>query len=293
MDARPVPRQHRVAIYARTSTAREQNPAMQLDELRRMAEQRGWTIVGEYVDRGVSGAKDRRPELDRLMADVRRGGANAPGIVAVWRFDRFARSVRHLVNALDEFNTRGVEFVSLQDGIDTSTHVGRFTFHIVAAVAQLERELIRGRVQAGVDAARRRGARLGRPRVRIDLDRARALLAEPGASVRKVARALGCGASTLAKALKGEAADAATLLSANQPCEVECGQTSTCQQMNVECPTGPTSLCEVDCGGTSSCQGGRQNCSAGPCVAKCTGESSQVLTLGCETASACDDECPL
>ena len=118
-DGRKVPRQQRVAIYARTSTAREQSPAMQLDELRRMAEQRGWVIVGEYVDHGVSGAKDRRPELDRLMADVRKGGAMAPGIVAVWRFDRFARSVRHLVTALDDFNARGMEFVSLQDGIDT------------------------------------------------------------------------------------------------------------------------------------------------------------------------------
>jgi DNA invertase Pin-like site-specific DNA recombinase len=174
---------------------------MQLDELRRTAEQRGWVVTGEYVDHGVSGSKDRRPELDRMMADVRKGGANAPGIVACWRFDRFARSVRHLVMALDEFSARGVEFVSLQDGIDTSTSIGRFTFHIVAAVAQLERDLIRGRVQAGVDAARRRGARLGRPRVRIDLERARTLLAEPGASVRKVSKLLGCGASTLAKAL--------------------------------------------------------------------------------------------
>lgn len=206
MDGRSIPRNQRVAIYARTSTAREQSPAMQLDELRRTAEQRGWTVVGEYVDHGVSGAKDRRPELDRLMADVRKGGASAPGIVACWRFDRFARSVRHLVVALDEFSARGVEFVSLQDGIDTSTSIGRFTFHIVAAVAQLERDLIRGRVQAGVDAARRRGARLGRPRVRIDVDRARALLAEPGASVRNVSKLLGCGASTLAKALKDASA---------------------------------------------------------------------------------------
>ncbi len=202
MDGRQVARQRRVAIYARTSTVRDQSPAMQVDELRLMAEQRGWVIVGEYVDHGVSGAKDRRPELDRLMANVRKGGANAPGIVAVWRFDRFARSVRHLVLALDDFSARGIEFVSLQDGIDTSTSVGRFTFHIVAAVAQLERDLIRGRVQAGVDAARRRGTRLGRPHVRIDLDRARALLAQPGGSMRKVSKAIGCGASTLAKALK-------------------------------------------------------------------------------------------
>lgn len=202
MGERSTPRSQRVAIYARTSTSRDQHPAMQLDELRRMAELRGWIIVGEYVDHGVSGSKDRRPELDRLMADIRKGGARAPGIVACWRFDRFARSVRQLVNALEEFRVRGIEFISLSDGVDTSTPTGRFTFHVIAALAEMEREVIRARVQAGVDAARRRGVKLGRPRVHIDIERARALLAQPGASLRKVSRVLGCGASTLAKTLK-------------------------------------------------------------------------------------------
>ena len=201
-----VPRAQRVAIYARTSTSRDQSPAMQLDELRPMAEQRGWNVVGEFVDHGVSGSKDRRPELDRLMASVRKGGADAPGIVAVWRFDRLARSVRHLVNAMEEFRVRGIEFVSVADGVDTSTPTGRFTFHVIAALAEMEREVIRSRVQSVVDAARRRGVRLGRPRVRIDLDRGRALLAEPGASVRQVSKLLGVGASTLAAALKAPSA---------------------------------------------------------------------------------------
>jgi DNA invertase Pin-like site-specific DNA recombinase len=102
---------------------------MQLDELRSAAQQRGWEIAGEYVDTGWSGAKERRPELDRMMADVHRGRIN---VVACFKFDRFARSVRHLVMALDEFHARGVEFLSLHDGIDTTTATGRFTFHVIA-----------------------------------------------------------------------------------------------------------------------------------------------------------------
>ncbi len=116
---------------------------MQLDDLRRLADQRGWTITREYMDVGVSGTTDKRPELDKLMADIRKGGKNAPGIVVVWRFDRFAQSVRHLVTALEDFRVRGIEFVSMKDGIDTSTPTGRFTFHLVAALAEMEAEVIR------------------------------------------------------------------------------------------------------------------------------------------------------
>jgi len=174
---------------------------MQLEGLRALAEQRGWEIVGEYVDTGYSGSKDRRPQLDALMQRVHRGGIN---IVAVWRFDRFARSVRHLVMALDEFRSRGIDFVSLNDNIDTSTSTGRFTYAVIAAVSELEREVIRERTRAGLDSARRRGARIGRPPVRIDLNEAHRLIAA-GASVRRAALSLKCGASTLARALKGEA----------------------------------------------------------------------------------------
>ena len=187
----------RVALYARVSTT-DQHPGMQVDELRRVCSQRGWEIVGEYVDAGYSGSKDRRPELDRLMQDVHRGMV---GIVLVWRFDRFARSVRHLVSALEDFRSRSVDFISVMDGIDTCTPAGRFTFHVVAAVAELERELIRERTRAGIAAARRRGAQVGRPRAKIDITRARALVAG-GKSLRQAARDLGVGVATLHRALR-------------------------------------------------------------------------------------------
>lgn len=197
-----MPRTRRVALYARTSTSRDQSPAMQLSDLRQAASERGWVVVGEYVDHGFSGTTDKRPELDRLMNDIRKGGPTSAGIVLAWRFNRFGRSVRHLVTALDEFRTRGIEFASLKDGIDTSTPSGRFTFHLVAALAEMEATVIRSRVQSGVDAARRRGTRLGRPPADVDVERARELLARPGASLRKVAAALGVGASTLSRALR-------------------------------------------------------------------------------------------
>ncbi len=188
----------RVALYARVSTAKEQNPALQVEELRDLAQRRGWHVMGEFVDLGQSGAKDRRPELDRMLTEVRRSRVD---VVACWRFDRFARSLRHLVTAMEEFRVRGVEFVSLQDGIDTATPAGRLTFHLVGAMAEFERELIRERTRAGLAAARRRGARLGRPKVRVDVERALALRAE-GLSIRKVATALGVGASTVHRALQ-------------------------------------------------------------------------------------------
>jgi DNA invertase Pin-like site-specific DNA recombinase len=187
----------KVAIYARTST-HDQNPGLQVEELRHASSQRGWEVVGEYVDVGHSGAKDRRPELDRLMDDVHRGRMD---IVLVWKFDRFARSVRHLVTALEDFRSRSVDFVSLTDGVDTCTSVGRFTFNVVAAFAELERELIRERTRAGIAAARRRGAQVGRPRAKVDLVRARSLMSS-GQSFRQAARTLGIGTATLHRSLR-------------------------------------------------------------------------------------------
>ncbi|MBE7463008.1 MAG: recombinase family protein [Planctomycetes bacterium] len=146
----------RVAIYARVSTG-EQTARNQTRELRAYAQRRGWKIAHEYVDEGVSGAKASRPTLDRLMADAKKG---AFGVVLVWRFDRFPRSTTHLLSALEEFRVLGIDFVSLQESIDTGTPMGRMVFTICAAVAELERSLIRepGDGRAGKGAGRGQGA---------------------------------------------------------------------------------------------------------------------------------------
>jgi len=191
----------RVALYARVSTKQDQDPEVQLGELRTYCEHRGWPVVAEFVDKGVSGAKDRRPALDDLMRSARRGRLDA---VVVWKFDRFARSVRHLVTALAEFQSLAVDFVSITEAIDTSTPLGRAMFAIVGAIAEFERELIRERVRAGVAKARASGKRLGRPRKALDLEAVRARLA--GAeSLRAVALDLGVHHATLSRALRGGA----------------------------------------------------------------------------------------
>jgi len=186
----------RVALYARVSTA-DQEPETQLGELRRYVERRGWIVAAEHVDRAASGAKDRRPALDRLMKAVRRREVDA---IVVWRFDRFARSVRHLVTALEEFRAVEVDFVSVTEAVDTSTPVGAMVFVVVAAMAEFERELIRERVRAGLRRARRQGKRIGRPRVGVNVEAARQRLAG-GASVAAVARELRVSRRTLRRAL--------------------------------------------------------------------------------------------
>ena len=129
----------RAAIYARVST-NGQNPDMQLTELRAYCQNRGWEIVGQFVDTGISGSKDRRPALDQLMLRCRRRSVDA---VIVYRFDRLSRSLRQLVNSLEEFRVLGIDFVSLHESVDTSTPNGRLVFGIFAAIAEFERELIR------------------------------------------------------------------------------------------------------------------------------------------------------
>jgi DNA invertase Pin-like site-specific DNA recombinase len=148
------------SLYSRVSTT-EQSVNMQLDELRSYCGRRGLEIVREYVDAGVSGAKGSRPALNRLMADARRRGFDA---VLVYRYDRFARSLRQLVNALAEFDALGVDFISLHEGVDTSTPAGRLIFGIFASIAEFERALIAERVRSGQAAAKRRGVIFGRSR---------------------------------------------------------------------------------------------------------------------------------
>ena len=182
----------RVALYGRVSTA-EQNAMMQLEELRAYCGRRQWEIVEEFIDAGVSGSKESRPALNRLLADAKR---RKFGAVLVYRYDRFARSLRQLVNALAEFDALGIHFVSLHEGVDTSTPHGRLVFGIFASIAEFERDLIRGRVRSGLAAARARGKRLGRPRVAVDASSI-AVLRSEGLSWAKIGERLGVGEGTV------------------------------------------------------------------------------------------------
>jgi DNA invertase Pin-like site-specific DNA recombinase len=154
-------KQTKVAIYSRVS-ASAQNPEMQIKELQAYCRNRGWKIAGEYSDR-TSGALDSRPELNRLMADADRGRFD---VVAVWKFDRFARSVSHLLRALETFRALGIEFLSLRENVATGTPTGKMVFTILGSVAELERSLIGERVKAGLRNAKANGVRLGRPSLR-------------------------------------------------------------------------------------------------------------------------------
>lgn len=150
----------RVALYARVSTD-EQDTDMQLRELRAYAMLRGWTIAAEYVDKGISGTKASRPELDRMMLSSKLGIFDA---VVVWKFDRFARSTKHLLTALETFQAHAVAFVSLTEGIDTSSAVGRFVLTVLGGVAELERSILIERTKAGMRNAAAKGVHCGRPR---------------------------------------------------------------------------------------------------------------------------------
>jgi len=187
----------RVAIYARVSTVNHgQDVGMQTRELRQFAEARAWTVAGEYIDAGVSGAKDSRPELNRLMADAHKRRFD---VVCVWRFDRFARSVSHLLRALETFKALGIDFVSYSEQMDTSTPAGKMVFTVLGAVAELERSLTVERVRAGLRNARAKGKTLGRPRVTVDTAKIASLRAT-GASWQTITRQLGISAGTARRA---------------------------------------------------------------------------------------------
>ncbi len=187
----------RVALYARVSTC-DQTVAPQLDALRGYATARQLEVVEEYVDHGISGAKDRRPALDEMMAKAKRRSFDA---VAVVKLDRLARSTRHLTQLAGELEALGVDLIVVDQGIDTSTPAGRLLFNVLAAIGEFELDLIRERTRAGMAAARRRGRRLGRPRVHVPVARAQTLLSK-GLSVTHVARELGVSRSTLQRVLK-------------------------------------------------------------------------------------------
>jgi DNA invertase Pin-like site-specific DNA recombinase len=203
----------RACMYLRVSTARktkrgeastfDQDPAVQEQTLRDLIAQRGWTLVGTYSDR-ASGSAEQRPGLNALMVDARRGAFD---VVLVFRFDRFARSVKQLVMALEEFRSLGVDFISQQEALDTSTPMGKAMFTIIAAMAELERSVIRDRVAAGLEYARQHGTRsgraIGRPRAVFRRDQVRELRAA-GWSWGRIAKTMGVSVASVRRAYMNE-----------------------------------------------------------------------------------------
>lgn len=184
----------RAAIYCRVSSD-AQTVDNQLLELRTYAATRQWTVTGEHLDEGISGSKDRRPALDALMAEARRGRLD---VICVWSLDRFGRSLAHVVTAVQELHERGVAFVSLKEGLDLSTAAGRLQLHILSALGEFERARLIERTRAGLARARRQGTRLGRRPVRL----APATLATVAhLPVRAAAQQLGVSVNTYRKAV--------------------------------------------------------------------------------------------
>ena len=192
-------RKKRAAVYVSISTA-EQNSDLQNHELPEYCQRRGWQVAEVYEDH-ISGGKDRRPALDRLIADAKRRKFD---VVVVWKFDRFARSTSHLLHALEEFSALGIDFVSVTEAIDTSTPTGKMVFTVLGAVAELERSIIRERVIAGQRAAKRRGVKFGRPIVPVDAASV-SKLRQDGLSWRAIATQTGIAKDTLRRSMQPSA----------------------------------------------------------------------------------------
>lgn len=186
-----------VAMYTRVST-QDQSVEMQLSDLRKFCEQRGFEIYKEYSDQGISGSKDHRPALNELMSDARKRKFDG---VLVWRFDRFARSTKHLISALEEFRHLGIDFISYQENIDTSSALGKAVFTIISAISELERSIIVERVKAGLRRARVNGKTLGRPRLDLNI-RELSKMKNEGLSLRQIADRVNVSAATVCNCLK-------------------------------------------------------------------------------------------
>jgi DNA invertase Pin-like site-specific DNA recombinase len=190
MEARPMGKTTRAALYLRVSTE-GQNTDGQESELREYAKNRGWEVTRIYRDK-VSGTKTSRPALDELIVDAAK---HRFGIVAVWRIDRLGRSVSHLLHVLETFRSLGIEFVSISEAIDTSTATGKMVFTVLGAVAELERSLIAERVKMGLQNARKKGKRLGRPPIRVlskaEVEKVKVDRASGNFSLRKLAAKYG------------------------------------------------------------------------------------------------------
>jgi len=190
----------RAALYLRVSTL-DQHPESQLHDLLHLAQQRGWDVVGRFIDHGISGTRAKRPGLDLMMSEARKGRFD---VVVVWACDRLARSVRHFLEVLDELNHFGVAFVSYREQIDTGGPLGRALMVIIGAIAELERSLIIERVRAGMRRAKLEGRHIGRNPVQVDVDAIRRERAR-GMSLREIAKLHRIGKTTVARILKDHA----------------------------------------------------------------------------------------
>ena len=189
----------RVAIYCRVSTD-GQSVDLQVNDLQEYATRRGWQIIEQYLDVGVSGSKESRPALNRLMNDARQRKFD---ILLVWKIDRFGRSLKHLVNSLAELESVGVAFVSLRDSLDLSSPAGRLMAQLLGAIGEFERSLITERVRAGIRNARNKGRRLGRPRLEVDGGRI-ARLRAAGTPLRAISKQLGISVGSVHRALRSK-----------------------------------------------------------------------------------------
>ena len=187
-----------IAIYARVSTTRQQTD-MQLHELRQYVKRSKWTIHQEYIDHGYTGANTKRPAFAQMMSDAKKKKFD---ILLVWKLDRLGRSLKDLITTLDELGHLGIDFISYDNQLDTSTPTGKLTFQIIGAVAEFEKDIIRERVRAGLANAKRKGQRLGRPpKPPMAREQAR-ILRDQGLSYRKIGRKLGIAESTARNWLK-------------------------------------------------------------------------------------------
>ena len=189
----PKPAKRRVAIYARVSTL-DQDPQMQIRELRSYAKLRSFTIAHEFIDY-VSGATSERPELSKLWQAAR---ARKIDTVLVWKFDRFARSTKQLIDALEEFRHLGVDFISITEQINTSSPMGKAMFTVISAIAEFERSLISERVRSGIAKARAQGKQHGRPKTSTDSIKEIKRLRKQGKSLNHIAKQLGVSHQTVA-----------------------------------------------------------------------------------------------
>lgn len=190
----------RAALYLRVSTL-DQHPESQLHDLLQLAQQRGWEVVGRFIDHGISGTRLKRPALDLMMAEARKGKFD---VVVCWACDRLARSVRHFLEVLDELNHVGVAFVSYREQIDTAGPLGRAIMVIVGAIAELERSLIIERVRAGMRRAKLEGRHIGRLPIEVDVDALRRDRAR-GMSLREIGKLHHIGKTTVSRILKDHA----------------------------------------------------------------------------------------